>query len=531
MADTRWFMESDSIVLLQVYPTWSGQIDYDRVNNGVFFRAKLAQELTFRGLDYTNIKAVPDCELIEIYMEELCGETWEEKYRGTFTTYDVKFDVDKCQASLNPKTKDDYICILDEYAKDKVVSGAGDIVSVNPFAGTYEAGSECCMAWIPAPPFGEYDDPVCAVPANWCFDKSEYQEQENEIDGTELWQSCFHRITATGTPTDPPGFGTGWTLLSGSTWWRCPGDEDLDFPPLDNGRWLNDIIEYLATNTGCTLTVRSHFFGINATHTAPPANDAYTFADAYCQTLQVHQKSDVKRPDATNPAQSFVWKMSLKKLLEDFENMFNVFWKIDGTDLIIEHVTYFEGVEWFDVTEKPVPTVFERKEDSAPNREEFYYVDAEASFTADFAAFPITYGACGAGTREVKLNYFSNDIYYIRSTDNQTEIADSNYCLISTELIGTDYVVKDNNTAMGWPALHTNLHKQRRYFESGVMNDVPETFTSLLKTRKLQALTLEHCCGDAFDPAGFITTSEGEASVERVTKDYFKDRVIIEANL
>lgn len=529
MAATRWFMESDSIILLQVSPTWSGQIDHDRVNNGVFFRAKLAQELTFRGQDYTNIKAAADCEVIEVYMEELCGESWVERYRGTFTTYDVKFDEDKCQASLSPKTKDDYICILEKYALDKVVSSAGDIVTVDPFAGTYEAGAECCMDHV-APVPGGPTDPVCAVPSGWCFDKNYFQDAVDGF-GNELWQSCFHRITATGTPTTPPAFGTGWTLLSGSTWWRCPSDDDLEFVPLDNGRWLNDIIEYLATNLSCELTVKSHFFGINATHEAPPANDAYTFADDYCQHLQVHQKSDVKRPDATNPAQSFVWKMSLKKLLDDFESMFNVFWKVDGNDLIIEHVSYFEGTEWLDLSEKPLPTIYEKRENSAPNREQFYYVDAEATFTADFAAFPIIYGDCGSGTREVKLNYFSNDIYHIRQTDNQTEIADSNYCLISTEQVGSDWVVKENNTSMGWPALHENLHKQRRYFDSGTMNGDPASFTNLLKTRKMDNLTVEHCCSDPFEPSGFITTAAGEANVERVTKDYFKDRVIIEANI
>ena len=527
MAATRWFMESDSIVLLQVHPTWSGQIDHDRVNNGVFFRAKLAQELTFRGQDYTNIKAAVDCEVIEIYMEELCGETWVEQYRGTFTTYDVKFDEDKCQASLSPKTKDDYICILENYDKETVVSGAGDVVSADPFGGDYKAGYECCLVTVDA----SYEDdglPLCPTPAAWCFDKNWFQSS----DGTNaVWMSCFHRITADNTPTTPPTFGDGWTLLTGSTWWRCPTDLDLDFSPFDSGRWLNDILEYLATNTGCTLTVRSHFFGINDTHEAPPANDAYTFADDYCQHLQVHQKSDIKRPDASRPAQSFVWKMSLKKLLDDFESMFNVFWKVDGTDLIIEHVSYFEGVEWLDVSEKPLPTIYEKRENSAPNIERFYFVDAEATFTDDFIASPIIYGDCGNGTREVKLNYFSNDVYYINGTDNQTEIGDSGYCLISAELQGGNWTIKDYNTSMGWPALHENLHKQRRYFDSGTMNGDPASFTNLLKTRKMENLTVEHCCSDPFDPAGFVTTAAGEANVERVTKDYFKDRVIIEANI
>lgn len=527
MSVTRWYLESDSIPNVQVYPTWSGQIEHDRVNEGVYFRAKISKEMEFRGQDYTNIFEAPDCEIIDIYMEERCGETWTERFRGEFTTFDVKFDKDKCKCYVSPRAKDDYTCILDKYTQDKVVSGAGDIVAVMPFGGDYKAGYECCLVTVDA---SYIDDgmPLCPTPANWCFDKNWFQSSDG-VDA--IWMSCFHRITADGTPTIPPDYGDGWTLLSGSTWWRCPTDQDVEFSPFDNGRWLNDILEYLATATGCTVTVRSHFFGLNATHTAPPTNDAYTFADKYCQNLQVHQKSDIKRPDATNPAETFVWKMSLKKLLDDLESMFNVLWKMDGSDLILEHFTYFEGAEWLDLSTQDMVKVYEKKEGGAPNIENFFFVDTDATFSDYFAANPIIYGDCGTGTKETKLNYFSNDVYYIKTTDNQTEIADSGFCMISTELIGTNYVIKEYNTSMGWPALHENLHKQRRYFASGKMNDVTTTFTLLRKSRKLETLTVEHCCDDAWNPEGFITTTLGEASVERVVKDYHKDRAIIEANI
>jgi hypothetical protein len=527
MSATRWFLESDSIPNVQVNPTWSGRIEHDRVNDGVFFRAKLSQELSFRGTDYTNIFEAPDCELITVIMEELCGESWTERFRGEFTTFDVKFDNDKCVCSVVPRVTDDYVCFLQNYEADNVVSGAGDVVEVLPFGGDYKAGYECCLVTVDA----SYEDdgmPLCPVPDDWCFDKNWFQSSDG-VDA--IWMSCFHRITAEGTPTIPPDYGDGWTLLTGSTWWRCPTAEDVEFSPFDNGRWLNDILEFLATSTGCGLTVRSHFFGLNDTHAAPPSNDAYTFADAYCQFLQVHQKSDIKRPEATNPAQSYVWKMSFSKLLQDIENMFNVFWKIDGSDLILEHITYFEGTEWLDLSERDIVKVFEKKEGGAPNKERYYYTDAEATFTADFAAQPIIYGDCGTGTNDVKLNYFSNDVYYIKLTDNQTEIADSGFCMVSTELIGTDYVIKEYNTSMGWPALHENLFKQRRYFESGTMNGMPETFTLLRKSRKLETLSVEHCCNDTWNPEGYITTQIGEATIERVTKDYFKDRAIIEANI
>lgn len=530
MSVVRWFIESDSTPNTQIYPTWSNQTSSERVNDGVYFRDKIDGELRVGAEDYALIKEVPDCELITVYLEELCGETWTERIRGSFTTYDINWNETLCRASVSPKISDAYVCLFDSWDISKVISGAGSVVVARPFGGTYEGGYGCCSECIPnGDPIPT--DPVCSVPANYCFD---HNTTELENDGPlcqYLTTSCFHRITGTGTALTPPPYGTGWTLLSGTTWWRCPDVVDTSYGPLDQGRWLSDVLEYLADNLQCPLTVRSHFFGINATHDAPPSNDAYTFADTYCQALQVHQKSDVKRPDSTNPAQSFVWKMTLKKLLEDFEGLFQVFFKVDGTDLIIEHSTYFESVEWLDVSNRNLTISYEKKDNGAPTKELFKFVDSEATFEVPFAAQPITYGNCGEGTKETKLNYFSNDVSYIRATDNQEEIADSNFVLICTELIGSYNAIVENNEPMGWERLHDALHRDRRYFIDGTMNGTAETFNSVRRTRKLEPFDVTLCCDDTINPTGYVTTAIGPATVDKITRNYAKDKVTIEANV
>jgi hypothetical protein len=103
--------------------------------------------------------------------------------------------------------------------------------------------------------------------------------------------------------------------------------------------------------------------------------------------------------------------------------------------------------------------------------------------------------------------------------------------MVATQQVSTDYAIINNNVPMGWPALHENLHKERRFFPSGVMNANPETFTMIRKTRKLEPITVAHCCTDAFDPTGYITTTIGEATVDRVTKDYDRDTIKIEASI
>jgi hypothetical protein len=485
--------------------------------------------LTFSGADYTLVFEIPDCELITVVLEELCGEGWTEIFSGTFTTYDVKFDKDLCSASVTPEPVDDYACLFESWTTDRVVSNAGDVVQLHPFGGDYFSGNQCCTALVP---IGDYsDEPVCDVPAGWCFEKS---VQQNVIDGlgNEVWMSCFHRITAEGTALDPPPFSSGWTLLSGTTWWRCPGEAgDINYGVLDNGRLFNDIIEYLFDQMGCGFTVRSHFFGINDTHDAPPTNAAYDFAALYCQALQVHQKSDVKRPYATNESQSFVWRMSLKKLLEDLETMMQVFFIIDGTDVILEHSTYFEAIEWMDASETDMAIKYEKAENSAPRREHFFFVDKDADVSVEFKAQRISYGNCGVGGVERTLNYFTNDIQYINDIANDAEIADTNFCLVASVLVDGQYSVIQDNEPMGWPALHENLHLWRRYFIEGTMNAAPTTFLGTLKTRELEPFSLPHCCDEVLTPTGYIVTSVGNADVQKVTKDYFADRITIEANI
>lgn len=531
MSVHRWKIESDSISAVVVNPTWSGEIDKSLENDAVFFRAK-SGELKFQKEDYTTIKDAPDCELIEVYLEQKCDASWVEQWRGTFTTYDCKFDENKCVARVTPKPKDGYVCLMDGWEIDRQI-GYGSPVSVRPFGGTYHVGF-CCSDCIPsasAPPSG----PVCATPDDWCYMGSEYSPAPCP-DGEERWMSCFHRIIGVGTPTTPPPYGTGWTYISGNDWWRCPDGDEIAAPPFDQGRFFNERIEFLVDELGCGLTVRSHFFGINATHTAPPSNDAYDFATANLQALQIHQKSDIKRPFATNPARDFVWKMNLKKLLEDFRVKFNVFWMIDGTDMIIEHISYFSETIGLDMTTSNIAIEYGKQEASAPNIEYFKWMDAEATFTETHRGWPISYGDCGEGKKENRVNYFSNDIFYISTVENQEEIADAGFCLIATEEVDGENVIIGNNECLGWEQLHENLHKHRRFFLEGNMNDTPATtFLSTIKTRKLNEFTVKVCCDDDFSLLDSIDTLAGEASVQKASFNYFTGQnavmVKIDANV
>lgn len=523
MSVHRWKIQADSIPAAIVSPTWDGKVENTLENDAIFFRSKVG-ELKFQKADYTTIHGAPDCELISVYLEEKCGETWSEVWRGTFTTYDVSFNENQCLAKVAPKPVDAYDCIYANWDTDIVVA-IGTVVTARPVGGTYEAGQQCCTECLDGESSLPPDAPVCAVPAGWCFQANYFQSYcSDEVPfRDEFWMSCFHRFVGVGTPTTPPPYGTGWEYLSGNDWWTCPGTEETQAAPFDQGRWFNDVLEYMVGELACGLTVRSHFFGINATHTAPPSNAAYTFAQDNLQALQLHQKSDIKRPFASDPAQSFTWKMNLKRLSEDFRRMFNVFFIVDGADLIIEHCSYFASVSGLDLTQRNIELEYGKTDAGAPNIEIFRWADREATFSTEHQGYPISYGDCGTGKQDIQVNYFSNDIYYISTVENQEEIADAGFCLIATEPLGGESIVIDNNNPLGWVALHENLHKDRRYFLEGNMNDTPgATFLSTVKTRKLKEFSVNVCCDDAFNLTDTIETLVGDASIQRATYNYFQ---------
>lgn len=254
MSVVRIYIESDSIAQTQVFPSWSGEIEAERANGEAYFRTSLGGDFVFSKADYTLIKEAPDCEKIEVYLEEYCDGDWIEQWRGKFTTYDVSFNETKCTATVRPQIVDAYECFLSELEKEAVIA-VGTEYNVKGVQGKYFGGQQCCVDYVlegdPIP-----EDPVCDIPDNWCFDKN----TSFRIPSTNLVQvtSCFHRITGIGTATDPPPYGSGWTFLTLSTWWRCPEPNEVILGVLPRGRRFDDTLEYLAQQIGCELTVRSH---------------------------------------------------------------------------------------------------------------------------------------------------------------------------------------------------------------------------------------------------------------------------------
>lgn len=469
--------------------------------------------------------ASEDCETFECSVEVECPKgsaTWSEVWSGEFSSKDWKISDDRKTISVRPKEVNPLDCVKKAWKTDKNIYGITAWQTVKPYFYIYKTVERLIKS---TPPTATCPSPP--VVANYCL-----YDTETLLDDQQTFCTYFyhrHELPGTcsgATPVEPDTFTT-WNILTNncptsSLWWACPDGARVPYTFI-HGLRLQDVLEYLFEETGCGLTVKSDFFDLNADATAP-ANAAYTAAAAYCQSLIIFQKSDVKRHDATDAARSPAFRMKLADLLADLKAMFNLEWTIadSGATFRLEHVSYFAAATGNDYTAAKYKKELEADKADAPRLTRFFYRDEQC--TTYFAGSPIEI-YCGEDEKEARLALFSCDIGFITSDDALESIGDDGFVLMSTlDSGGTLYNVS-NNRPLAWTELHDNFHKWEMA-GAGEINGAPVTPESIRKTRKQPAFKAQHCCADTFNPFDTITTALGQGQVQvagwNIAKDYIE---------
>jgi len=528
LAKTRIKISSSTVsetILTQENIAWGFEFDRKTEADRLYHTHSPRGEIVLVKDNFDLINGVTDnCEEFAITVEKYCAGDWAEEWVGVFTKFDCKIDESRCRLTIKAKTDDKYRCVSKVWENDvNIYAGTGTQIQVREFYGTFEAGIQEC-----------HECRVFSTPTPVCSSSTACVERTDVFPGG-LLNDCpsgqyyavtyFHRITGTGTTLLPPPYGSGWTLLSGTTWWRCPDDESFKIGVLKYGRRFDAVLEKLVAQVDCGLTVRSHFFGINATHAAPPDNDAYDYAALYYQDMTIHQKSDVKRPDG-DQSYAFIWKMKLKEKLEDLQFLFNAFWWIDGDDLIIEHVSYRVSTAGIDRSAQVIPKEIEY-EVTTPKEETYVFVDEDCSDF--FKGVPIT-NNCGNDKKERRCSLFSTDLVFICDEANQDRINDDKWVLISNTVDSGSYFVNDQNKPLAWTNLHDKLHRHYRPGTAGTINGADVTFLSTRPVKKAPSFVAPYCCGDDVDPAKYVTTQLGNGFVQEQTENILKDTITLQLN-
>lgn len=97
------------------YPT-------QRERDQIFYRRKLTGSLVFVQEDFTQLFAVEQsedrCIEIKLEIEKKCADVWETDWKGYFSCNDVKWDLNRCSATVSPFPDDVYRPFLENYSKE-----------------------------------------------------------------------------------------------------------------------------------------------------------------------------------------------------------------------------------------------------------------------------------------------------------------------------------------------------------------------------------------------------------------------------
>lgn len=499
------------------------------------------------------------CQFILFEAKELCNNIESTIYQGKFTVINCKF-FDNCTIEVTVSNNDLLSCITDNWEKEYNILEQSDIQSSIVIDGSdieyavyqfpapvspsewqsldiFTAVSTCtfpadtidveiiarqkavryCVGGVPQPPSG----------AGWYLVSDDCATNGTATYARPITPSCSGvdytfccTAPACPDPPDPPDLINQWLYIGAIFfnvtrfyfWKNLTGCQVV----LPNGRYLLDVIDFLLAKDCPTLAVRSNFF--------TDVNNSITGACNTTNNLILYQKSDIVAPLATEKAS--VGMLSLKELLNDLHNMFNVVWAIDETtsELVIEHVTdsFFTPSLYIDLTNFE----FGRW---AKNRNTFSYDDFEAfkreqwNFVTepdgiDFTGTPIEYSSDCAkqGVKTYSISRLETEV--TRIINNAEESLDG-FVLIQPEslrqigscwqygrITGQFYP----NAPLGIAALLEDYWQYERPLPTGTLNFNAVTFFSLIRLIRQENIEYPICCIADFVAYCLVQTELGQ---------------------
>lgn len=524
MPNIRIYLSSSILARTLVTPAFDGNFTYSQKDSSAGYKKEVANDLVFRkksDYDAIMLHAADETLDITVEIEVDCGSGYALFWVGSFSLFIADVDEDICQIEVKPLPVDQYKCFQD-LLDSEVNLFNGTVVTAKSVTGTYEEVI-CSESATGAPPFGPIDNCLPSPSSEW------YLESTNVFTSTVNNETVYEQRTvwyrelrdapcAQGVPVPPDNSGQ-WVLHNdncaslGSSTWRREPESTANLGNYSNGRTLEQALNNMLAQGGCSLTIKSELLGINASGDHP-ANIAYTFAKSNLQHLTLHQKSDVKRQDqtlSTSPS----WNVNAGDFFKDLLTATNAGYTIADGILRIEHVSWFNTTLGLDLTAETVRNKYNFTGQGNKKKESYYWANSESSFV--FRATPIIYDV-GEDEVEFRLSTLASDIAYIRNRDSEDEaVSDEGFVLIANTFTQGVYTIINGNEPLKWSNLHSGLFKHGRLYRSGSINGQPQVFESWLPYKRAEPFKTTLPCGSAFDPADLITTRLGLGTISTAT--------------
>lgn len=314
------------------------------------------------------------------------------------------------------------------------------------------------------------------------------------------------------------------------------GTEHNDIKTIPNGITLNEAIQAIVFEYCPDITVKSDFLQINPEN--PNTINYVTNTTTKVDKIMLFQKSDVKRPNALNRATKLEW--TFEKLMEALKFMFNIEWRIENDQFVIEHVSFFTKKMGIDATDNKYEKYlkgkrkYTYKNEDIPEREEWIFKEASNS---DFVGRPILYNDCQTeGSKKITKSYALQDVttdveFVLQNPDSESEyVEDAGIVFIATKLNGAGkyYILQEagildgsklNNTLSN-ALLQRDYHKYERPLPRGIMNGEQTSFYSVKNTKQGEAFSIPLDCKTNFDPDDIVKTHLGYGEVDKAVFNF-----------
>ncbi len=257
--------------------------------------------------------------------------------------------------------------------------------------------------------------------------------------------------------------------------------------------------------------------------------------------IKLIQKSDAKRPQASNPATKGL--ISFKDIAELLFNLFQLWWFIDGDNIVIKHQSEIENNIGLNIFSAQYTNTTSHKKSIEFNKSILYTYEEWALMESDgidFKGKPIEYSAlCTANfdekrTKLYSIPTFTSDIRLIQKDSDK--VSDNGFAVIVNEannFINIETGLISNkpqlNGHLSLANLHYNYWRHNRILSSGKMNGIDTEFLSTQKIRKLKEHQIVLC--EEFDPLKQVNTEQGEAIVNEATFYPFDSKLTLNMSI
>jgi len=538
------------------------QIETVRDEEFGYYLRSLKTGLTFRGDDYTYLKALEDdadCNEITLNIYHNAVLFFSKTLK--IGTSQFNWDLDRCRVTVQGDDVNAYACFLAAWDAEINILTLTAKETVNTILGEYETIT-CEYSAVGIDP-ADYDVPItdCITPGEgWTLiEQAVTFDAPLDIVRSTYIRQIYTSTCLAGVPVEPCG--DDWILIDDN----CPTDSTYaravpvglltEQPPnvsylyqaiadvrggaefdgenynsiaISNGVLLSEIF---AVCLPCGLSVVSDFFSIDgdATH---PVNDVYTSALANLTNLIVFQKSDVKRASATNDATNGKW--TIENLLGSLKAQFGIEFRISGTTLRIEHTSYFEEANGEDLTAtQPARLTGTNKygyaSDKQISEEKWKFMETTRSV---FEGVPYMY-SCFRNEDRQKKEYAipdtNNDVASLIALPDS--FADAGFVFVNACESGGEYYITSYTSALtgelllnghlSIPNLMRTYHTYNRPRLTGTWDGDPVVFDSAAKVKTQVPFSFTVCAEDfvAYDESLLVRTGLGWMRIESGTYD------------